>query len=112
MTCCIVGLRTSLLLLFFLVFVQFSSLPYFEELHFSSKISQEPCKLECSYFSTHVDDDLLYCRILPCICPIFFPSIRSRMKFFVKDFSGTIQARVLIFGMLVKDDLVYCGIEN
>ena len=33
----------------FPVFVQFSFLPYFQEWHFSSKISQEPFKLECSY---------------------------------------------------------------
>ena len=65
MTCCIVGLGTSLLLL-----------------------------------------------ILPCICPIFYSSILSRMKFFVKDFSRTVQARVLIFGVQVDDDLLYRGIEN
>ena len=71
-------------------------------------------------FGMHVDDDLLYREIgnqpspfyPSCICPIFFPSILSRMKFFVKDFSTTIQARVLIFGMQVDDDLLYRGIEN
>ena len=65
MTCCIVGLGTSLLL-----------------------------------------------HIRSCICPIFFPLILSRMKFFVKEFSRTFQARVLIFGMQVDDDLLYDGIEN
>ena len=49
---------------------------------------------------------------LPCICPIFFPSILSRIKLFVIDFSRTIQARVLIFGMQVDDDLLYRGIES
>ena len=34
------------------------------------------------------------------------------MKFFVKDFSRTIQARVLIFGMQVDDDFLYRWIEN
>ena len=34
------------------------------------------------------------------------------MKFFVKEFSRTFQARVLIFGMQVDDDLLYDGIEN
>ena len=50
--------------------------------------------------------------ILSYICPIFFPSILSRMKYFVKDFSRTIQARVLICGMQVDDDLLYRAIEN
>ena len=44
--------------------------------------------------------------ILPSICPIFFPSILLRMKNFVEYFSRTIQARVLIFGMQVDDDLL------
>ena len=34
------------------------------------------------------------------------------MKFFVKDFSTAMQGRMLIFGMQVDDDLLYCGIEN
>ena len=32
------------------------------------------------------------------------------MKFFVKD--KTVQARVVIFGMLVVNDVLYCGIVN
>ena len=32
------------------------------------------------------------------------------MKFFVKDFCGTIQARVVKFGMKVDDNMLYCGI--
>ena len=34
------------------------------------------------------------------------------MKFFVKDFCETVQARVFIFGMQVDNDVVYCGIVN
>ena len=34
------------------------------------------------------------------------------MKFFVKDFGETVQARVVIFGMQVDNDVVYCGIVN
>ena len=34
------------------------------------------------------------------------------MKFFVKDVSATMKARMLIFGMQVDDDLLYSGIEN
>ena len=34
------------------------------------------------------------------------------MKFFFKGFSGTLQVRVVVFGMLVDDDVLYCGIAN
>ena len=34
------------------------------------------------------------------------------MKFFVKDFCETVQARVFIFGMQVDNDVLYHGIAN
>ena len=34
------------------------------------------------------------------------------MKFFVKDFSETVQARVVIFGEQVDNDVLYRGIAN
>ena len=34
------------------------------------------------------------------------------MKFFVKDFCETMQARVFILGMQVDNDVLYCGIAN
>ena len=34
------------------------------------------------------------------------------MKFFVKDFFETVQARVVIFGMLIDNDVLYRGIAN
>ena len=34
------------------------------------------------------------------------------MEFFVKDFSETVQARVVIFGMQVDNDVLYRGIAN
>ena len=34
------------------------------------------------------------------------------MKFFVKDFCETVQARVVIFGKLVDNDVLYRGIAN
>ena len=34
------------------------------------------------------------------------------MKFFVKDFCETMQARVFIFGMQVDNDVLYRGIAN
>ena len=34
------------------------------------------------------------------------------MKFFVKDFSETVQARVVIFGMQVDNDVLYVGLRT
>ena len=34
------------------------------------------------------------------------------MKFFVKDFSETVEARVFIFGMQVDSDVLFGGIAN
>ena len=34
------------------------------------------------------------------------------MKIFVNDFCSSPQARVVIFGMQVVDDVLYCGIAN
>ena len=34
------------------------------------------------------------------------------MKFFVKDFCETVEARVVIFGMQADNDVVYRGIAN
>ena len=34
------------------------------------------------------------------------------MKFFVKDFCETVQARVVIFGMQLDNDVLYPGIAN
>ena len=34
------------------------------------------------------------------------------MKFFVKDFCETMQAREVIFGMQVDNDVLYCGIAS
>ena len=34
------------------------------------------------------------------------------MKFFVKDFCETVQARVVIFGVQVDNDVLYRGIAN
>ena len=34
------------------------------------------------------------------------------MKFFIKDFCETVQARVVIFGEQVDNDVLYCGIVN
>ena len=34
------------------------------------------------------------------------------MKFFVKDFSESVKARVVIFGMQVENDVLYRGIAN
>ena len=34
------------------------------------------------------------------------------MKFFIKDFCETVEARVVIFGIQVDNDVLYCGIAN
>ena len=34
------------------------------------------------------------------------------LNFFVKDFCETMQARVVIFGKQVDNDVLYCGIAN
>ena len=49
---------------------------------------------------------------LPYICPIFFLSILSIMKFFIKDFCETTQDRVIIFSMQVDNDVLYREIGN
>ena len=45
----------------------------------------------------------------------FHPSLRPsvcHLKFFVKDFSTTILARVVISGIQIDDNMLYCGIVN
>ena len=70
-------------------------------------------------FGMQVDDDLLYCGIENQPSSAYlslylsnFLSFHTLMKFFVKDFSTTMQVRMLIFGRQVDDDLLYRGIEN
>ena len=73
-------------------------------------------------FGMQVDDDLL-CRGIgnqssPAYSSLYLSNfhsvhtLKSDIFFFVKDFSRTMQARMLIFGMQVDDDLLYCGIGN
>ena len=45
--------------------------------------------------------------VLPYICSFFFLS-----RFFVKDFSETVQARVFIYGMQADNYVLYRGIAN
>ena len=68
-------------------------------------------------FSMQVDDDLLHRRIENQPSPAYsslslsnFLSFYTLMKFFVKDFSTTMQGRKFIFDMQVDDDLLYRGI--
>ena len=70
-------------------------------------------------FGLQLGDDLLYRGIenQPSLSyssfylSNFLP-FHALMKFFVKDFSRTMQCRMLIFGMQVDDELLYRGIEN
>ena len=85
---CIVGLRTSLFLLFFPVFIYYS---FF--LHFSSKISPQLYRMETSnlvyrFTMTSCIVELkmgLLLLVLPYICSFFFLS-----RFFVKDIFTTV----------------------
>ena len=70
-------------------------------------------------FGMQVDVDLLYRGIENQPSPSYlslylsnFLSFHTLMKFLVKDFSTTMQGRMLIFGIQVDDDLLYRGIEN
>ena len=70
-------------------------------------------------FGMLVDEDLLYHGIENQPSPAYsslylsnFHSFLTLMKFFVKDFLATMQARILIFGMQVNDDVLYRGTEN
>ena len=67
-----------------------------------------------------VDDDVLYCGIAnqpsPAYSSLYMSDFLSfhtlNDEIFVKDFCETMQARVVIFGMLVDNDVLYCGIAN
>ena len=70
-------------------------------------------------FGMQVDNDMLYRGIKIQSSPAYsslylsnFLSFHTLMKCFVKDFSSTMQGRMLIFGMQLDYDLLYRGIEN
>ena len=44
--------------------------------------------------------------------PSVFPSVLFLAKFYVKDFSTTMQARMIIFSLQFEEDFSYCGIDN
>ena len=64
-----------------------------------------------AHICIQVDDHLLYhgienqCSPASCICPIFLSCHTSNNEIFVKEFSTNMQARLVIFGMQVDDDL-------
>ena len=106
-----VGLRTpAYSCLFYHVFIYFSF-----SLHFSSKISLQPFKIETSNFVYRFTTTscilelkmsfLLF--VLPYICSFFFLS-----RFFVKDIFTTVKVRTFKIGIQVHNDKLYCGIEN
>ena len=71
-------------------------------------------------FGMQVDNDVLYCRIVnqpsPAYSSLYLSDILSfhtlNYEIFVKDFCETVQARVVIFGMQVDNDVLYGGIAN
>ena len=70
-------------------------------------------------FGEQVDNDVLYPGIANQPSPAYsslylsnFLSFHTLMKFFVKDFCENMQARVVVFGMQVDNNLLYRGIAN
>ena len=71
-------------------------------------------------FGMQVDNDVLYYGIANQPSPAysslylsdFFSFHTLNDEIFVKDFSETVQARVFMFGMLVDNNVLYCGIGN
>ena len=71
-------------------------------------------------FGMHVEKDVLYRWNANQPSPAYsslnlsdFLSFHTlNDEIFVKDFSETVQARVVIFGMQVDNDILYCGIAN
>ena len=71
-------------------------------------------------FGEQVDNDVLYRGIANQPSPLVLLYILSNFlsfhtlndEIFVKDFCETVQARVVIFGMQVDNDVLYCGIAN
>ena len=114
MTFYIVGLRTSCLLLNLLYVCQIFFPSVIWRMKFLIKDFSRTMQARIVIFGSLVHDALLYpglgtsrlLLILPCICPIFFPSILWRMTFFSKDFSTAMHTRMLIFGMQIYDDVL------
>ena len=71
-------------------------------------------------FGMQVDNDVLYRGIANQPSPVYSSLYLSDFlsfhtlndEIFVKDFSETMQARVLIFGMQVDNEVLYRGIAN
>ena len=71
-------------------------------------------------FGMQVDNDVLYCRIAnrpsPAYSSLYLSNFLSfhtlNDEIFVKDFSETVQVRVVIFGMQIDNDVLYHGIAN
>ena len=67
-----------------------------------------------------VDNDILYRGIVnqpsPAYSSLYLSNFRSfhtlNDEIFVEDFCEIVQARVFVFGMLVDNDVLYCGIAN
>ena len=71
-------------------------------------------------FGMQVDNDVLYRGIVNQPSPAYYSLYLSDFlsfhtsndEIFVKDFCETVQARVVIFGMQVDNDVLYRGIAN
>ena len=54
----------------------------------------------------------LHLSVLPSVRPSVRPSFRSSITLFRQNFSTALQARTVIFGIQIDDDMSYCGIAN
>ena len=87
---CIMGLRTSLLLLFFSVYVRFSFFPYTLNDEIFVKDSSETVQARVVIFDMQVDNDVWYRGIANQPSPAYFSlylSIFLSLYIFVKDIS-------------------------
>ena len=117
---CIVGLRTSLLLLILLGTCPIFFLSILRMMKFFVKDFSKIVQARVVIFGMHVDNDVLYRGIANQPSPAYSSRYLSNFlsfhtlndEIFVKDFSEIVQARVFIFGMQVDNDILYRGIVN
>ena len=115
---CIMGLRTSLLLHILPCICPIFFLAILWMMKFFVKDFCETMLARVVVFGMQVDNDVLYHGIANQPCPTYSSMYLSNflsfhtLKFFVKDFCETVQARVFMFGMQVDNDVLYRGIAN
>ena len=88
-------------------------------MEFFVKVFSTALQARMVIFGMHIGDDFLYCVVenqaSPSYSSLYLSNFLSfhtlKNAFFAKNFSTTIQARMVIFGMNVDDNLLFCEIE-